>query len=222
MGRNPPKNLSKSTSSRATQLKKEHPKLTIKEAKALASAELSGRLGSRISELEEAELMAPEIPEQLEIKDNLEQFVESTGTLPTPEEANAIIEAVVEKRKGRYATKAKYAMADEFRKKQLEKRILAGLRTSVADTKRLQQIVEEGQRRGRSLSDVGLSSRSSPTIFSSTAPISFASPSPTESGAVFDSSTGQVFAELRHPQTGELVDPNSSYGKFLIRRLGNV
>jgi len=216
VGRNPPKNLSKGVASRAAQLKKAHPKLTIKEAKALASAEIAGKIDSRVSELEEAELMAPEIPEQLEIKDNLEQFVELTGVLPTPDQAKDIVEAVIEKRKGRYATQKKYAIAEDFRKKQLEKRILAGLRTNVADSKRLQAIAEEGIRRGRSLSDAGLSSRSTP--FSFIAPALSSS----SSGVNFDSSTGIIVPSsvqtITDPQSGREVDIDSSFGRFLLKK----
>ena len=218
MGRNPPKNLSKGVASRAAQLKKAHPKLTIKEAKALASAEIAGRIDSRASELEEAELMAPEIPEQLEIKDNLEQFVELTGVLPTPDQAKDIVEAVIEKRKGRYATQKKYAMAEDFRKKQLEKRILAALRTNVADSKRLQAIAEEGMRRGRSLSDAGV-------VYSSSTPISFIPPalSSSSSGVNFDSTTGSIVVPssaqtITDPQSGREVDLDSSFGRFLLKK----
>lgn len=206
MGRNPPKNLSNSLKD---YLKKSDPvklarvKERVRQERAIEKA------------LERYESMPVPTAED-EVKEIVQDLIETTGELPTEEEVQEIKVGVIQDRRrrgvqagakrGPYQTKFKTAQSLADRERKLKG--IQALERFVRGRK-LRRLQQEQQAQSPLLQE--MIAQQFPQ-----SQISLALPSPTDSGAVFDSRTGQL-VELRHPSTGELVDPSSSYGKFLLK-----
>jgi hypothetical protein len=159
VGRNPPQKLQgKEIKAVASKLKKEHPQLTVAEAKALALEAIESRTEEKLEKLAEAELA---IPEDRAIAEAIQEFASEHGVLPDEHTAEQIVQDVKRKR-ARYVTKAKVKKAEEFGKKFNEKIAFDALKQAYADRQRYKEIGKQAQERlssgrQRSLSDENIS-----------------------------------------------------------------
>lgn len=214
MGRNPPKNLSTSLKD---YLKKSDP---VKLAKVKERVRQERAVSDALERFES--MVDPEVPTaQEEVQEIVQEIINQTGQLPSEAEVDNIkVEVLQERRKrgvqagdirGPYFSKSKKEqIAKESR---LQKGLLALMRNVSQrniERRRLQQAQAQQSPLLREMIAQQFPQSPSDTL-------SLQLPSPTDSGAVFDSISGQL-VELRHPQTGSLVDPTSSFGKFLLKR----
>ena len=175
MGRNPPKNLSKSASLK-DYLKKLDP---VKLARAKERVRQERAIEKSLERFESQAI--PEVPTaQEEVQEIVQNIIDTTGALPSEQEVENIKVNVIQERKrrgvqagakrGTYQTKLKTAQSVRDRELKLK-----GLQA-------LEGLVRARQLRRIQQAQQGLSPQ-----------ISFAQPSPTESGAVVDPYSGQVY-----------------------------
>jgi hypothetical protein len=212
VGRNPPKNLSTSLKS---YLKKSDP---VKLAKSRERVRQERAVETALERFES--MVDPEVPTaEEEVQEIVQEIIDTTGQLPSEAQVEDIkVEVLQERRKrgvqagdirGPYFSKSKKEkIAKETR---LQKGLLALMR-NVSEKNIERRRMQQAQQSPLLREMIAQQFPQSPSdIFS------LQLQSPTDSGAVFDSLSGQL-VELRHPQTGALVDPTSDFGKFLLKR----
>lgn len=215
MGRNPPKNLSKSTSLR-NYLKKSDP---VKLAKSRERVRQERAIETAL------ERFVPTAEE--EVQEIVQEIIDTSGQLPSVAEVEHIKVAVLQDRKkrgvqagskrGPYLGKLE---GQEIDKTMEQKKLIKGMKALFANVDRskfnraFKQ--QQAQAQAQAIQSPLLKEMIAQQYPQAPSQISLQLPSPTDSGAVFDSLSGQL-VELRHPETGLVVDPSSSYGKFLLK-----
>lgn len=205
MGRNPPKNLSTSLKS---YLKKSDP---VKLARAKERVRQERAIEKSLERFESQAI--PEVPTaQEEVQEIIQEVINTTGQLPSDQEVENIkVNVIQERRKrgvqagskrGPYLGKLE---GQDIDRTMAQKKLIKGMKALFAN-------VDRSKFNRAYRAQQGLRPQ-----------ISIAQQSPTESGVVVDPFSGQVYqvptvqAPLLHPQTGQIIDSSSSYGRFLLK-----